>query len=137
METIVMKRILITEDDYHRLLTRINYAPSEAAMEKELFLKLLSATTISQRNIPNRVITMNSKVRLRELLNQRETELTVTYPESANSRENKISIFSPIGIALIGRQKGDHVSWKIPNGVGQFEIMDIPYQPEAVGEYSL
>jgi len=63
--------------------------------------------------------------------------LTITYPENANSQENKISILSLIGIALIGQQKGNQVSWKIPGGLGHFQIIDIPYQPEAAGDYSL
>ncbi|MBP9925022.1 MAG: GreA/GreB family elongation factor [Cyclobacteriaceae bacterium] len=135
-----MKNVLITVDDYERLLARMNYVPSTerlSIMERQLYLKLLSAETISQLKISKRVITMNSRVRLRESLTQKEIEVTITYPESANSRESKISILSPVGIALIGQQKGDQVSWKIPSGVGQFEIIEILYQPESVGEYSL
>lgn len=135
-----MKNILITVDDFQRLLARMNYVPSTqmlSAMEKELYFTLLSADTISQENIPRRVVTMNSKVRLQQLLTERVIELTLTYPENADSREHKISILSPIGLALIGRKIGDQVSWKIPAGMGHFEILDIPYQPESVGEYSL
>ncbi|MBK7653420.1 MAG: GreA/GreB family elongation factor [Flammeovirgaceae bacterium] len=135
-----MKNVLITVDDFERLLARMNYVPSTerlSIMERQLYLKLLSAETISQLKISKRVITMNSRVRLRESLTQKEIEVTITYPENANSRESKISILSPVGIALIGQQKGDQVSWKIPSGVGQFEIIEILYQPESVGEYSL
>lgn len=135
-----MKNVLITVDDFERLLARMNYVPSTerlSIMERQLYLKLLSAETISQLKISKRVITMNSRVRLRESLTQKEIEVTITYPESANSRESKISILSPVGIALIGQQKGDQVSWKIPSGIGQFEIIEILYQPESVGEYSL
>jgi regulator of nucleoside diphosphate kinase len=118
----------------------MNYIPSLeklSPLEKELYATLQAAKTISQHNVPRRVITMNSIVRLRELLTKKEIELTVTYPEYANSKKNKISILSPIGLALIGQQKGNQVSWRIPSGMGRFEIIDIPYQPEAVGEYSL
>ena len=135
-----MKNILITVDDFERLLARMNYVPSTerlSIMERQLYLKLLSAETISQLKISKRVITMNSRVRLRESLTQKEIEVTITYPENANSRESKISILSPVGVALIGQQKGDQVSWKIPSGIGQFEIIEILYQPESVGEYSL
>lgn len=135
-----MKNVLITVDDFERLLARMNYVPSTerlSIMERQLYLKLLSAETISQLKISKRVITMNSRVRLRESLTQKEIEVTITYPENANSRESKISILSPVGVALIGQQKGDQVSWKIPSGIGQFEIIEILYQPESVGEYSL
>jgi regulator of nucleoside diphosphate kinase len=38
---------------------------------------------------------------------------------------------------LLGRQVGDKVSWKVPTGVGHFEVAKILYQPEAVGHYHL
>lgn len=135
-----MNSIIITFEDYHRLLARMKYIPSVeklSTIEKALYFTLQTARTISQHNIPRRVITMNSKVRLREWSTQKELELTITYPENANSQKNRISILSPIGLALIGQQKGNQVSWKIPSGIGRFKIIDIPYQPEAVGEYSL
>ncbi len=80
---------------------------------------------------------MNSRVRLLSLLTKKEFEITITYPENANNIERKISIFSSIGVALLGRKIGDEVSWEIPTGIGHFQIVGIPYQPEAVGEYSL
>jgi regulator of nucleoside diphosphate kinase len=135
-----MHTILITVDDYQRLLARMNFVPSVAnlsVLEAELYNTLRAATTISQQNIPKRVVTMNSRARLRELSTQKEIELTITYPENSNSLELKVSIFSEIGVALIGRKIGDQISWRIPKGIGRFEIIDIPFQPEAVGEYSL
>lgn len=135
-----MNTILITVNDYQRLLARMNFVPSItklSAVEANLYNTLKNATTISQQNIPKRVVTMNSRVRLRELSTQKEIELTITYPENANSVELKVSIFSEIGIALIGRKVGDQVSWRIPKGVGRFEIIGIPFQPEAVGQYAL
>jgi len=135
-----MKTKLITLVDYHRLLSRLNWVPSVdnlSVMEKELYITLQTAKTISQHNVPKTVITMNSTVRLRELLSQNEIELTITYPGNENCRKNRISILSPIGIALIGQQKGNQVSWKVPGGLGHFQIIDIPYQPEAAGDYSL
>lgn len=106
-------------------------------IEKLLHNKLIVANTLPQENISKNVITMNSRVRLRELVSEREIELTIAYPHDADNRERKVSILSPIGIALLGRQVGDQVSWKIPGGNGQFEVVDVTYQPEAVGDYHL
>lgn len=96
-----------------------------------------AARMLPQEKISNTVITMNSRVLLRELSTGREAEVTITYPQDVDSREGKVSIFSPIGVALLGRQVGDVVSWKVPNGTGRFEVAKIIYQPEAVGHYYL
>lgn len=98
---------------------------------------LVSANTLRQETIDEAVITMNSRVHLKDLNNQRETEITLTYPREANPGERRVSIFSEIGIALFGREEKDVVSWKVPGGTGLFEIVSVTYQPEAAGDYHL
>jgi regulator of nucleoside diphosphate kinase len=92
---------------------------------------------LPQERISERVITMNSRVLLKEMSNGRETEVTITYPQDEDNIERKVSVFTAIGIALLGRQVGDIVSWNVPAGIGQFEIVQITCQPEAVGHYYL
>ena len=92
---------------------------------------------LPQVNISSDVVTMNSRILLKDILNEREAEVAITYTQDADNRERKISVFSSIGVALLGRQVGDVVSWNTPNGMGQFEILEVIYQPEAVGDYSL
>ncbi len=135
-----MRRRLITDTDYHRLNTLIQTAPLELKKSdilKELSIEFLSADVQPQREISSRVITMNTRVRLKEINNQREIEVTITYPKDANANERKISVFSQVGLALLGRVLGDKISWPIPGGIGQFEIIEVTYQPEAVGAYDL
>jgi regulator of nucleoside diphosphate kinase len=135
-----MNRILVTTNDYRRLLALLELASIKTIMpeiDKLLYNKLIVANTLPQENISKNVITMNSRVRLKELASKKEIELTIAYPQDADNRERKVSILSPIGIALLGRQVGDQVSWKIPRGKGKFEVIDITYQPEAVGDYHL
>jgi regulator of nucleoside diphosphate kinase len=102
-----------------------------------LYTEFKVAKMVPQERIAESVITMNSRVLLKEMSNGREAEVTVTYPQDADIRERKVSVFSSIGVALLGRQVGDIVSWNIPTGIGQFEIVDVTYQPEAVGHYYL
>jgi regulator of nucleoside diphosphate kinase len=78
---------------------------------------------------------MDSRVLVRDLSSGKEAEITVVYPKDADKQQSKISVFSKIGIALLGQQRGDIVSWIVPAGKGQFEILQITYQPEAVGNY--
>ena len=132
--------MLITVNDYQRLTGLVEFASLKTKMPEivnRLFSELKGAKMLPQENISNSVVTMNSRVLLKEVSNGRAAEITVTYPEDADNRERKVSVFSPIGIRLLGRQVGDVVSWKVPNGVGKFEIVEVTYQPEAVGHYYL
>src|SRR5215204_1199329 len=102
-----------------------------------LYTRLVSAKTLSQETIDEGIITMNSRVVLRDLNSQRDTEITLTYPVEALPTKRKISIFSEIGVALFGRKEKEVVSWKVPDGIGLFEIVKVTYQPEAAGDYHL
>ncbi len=133
-------RMLITTNDYQRLMGLIEFAALKKKMP-EIVTRLVDrfngAKMVSQEKIANGVVTMNSRVLFKEVSSGREAEITITYPQEADNREKKVSVFSPIGVALLGRQVGDMVSWKVPNGVGEFEIIKVTYQPEAVGHYYL
>lgn len=132
--------MLITINDYQRLNGMIEFSSLKLKMPEivnRLHDEFKAARMLPQEKISNTVITMNSRVLLRELSTGREAEVTITYPQDVDSREGKVSIFSSIGVALLGRQVGDVVSWKVPNGTGRFEVAKIIYQPEAVGHYYL
>ncbi len=92
---------------------------------------------LSQDQIQQSVITMNSRILVKEVSTGREAEVTITYPQDVDASESKISVFSSIGATLLGRQVGDIVSWEVPAGIGHFEVVKIIYQPGAVGHYYL
>ena len=133
-------KMLITTNDYQRLTGLMGFSSLNEKMPEivnQLNIKFKTAKMTSQDKVSDDVITMNSRVLLKEVSKGRQAEVTITYPQDADGREGKISVFSPIGSALLGRRGGDRVSWKVPNGVGNFEVIKIIYQPEAVGHYHL
>jgi regulator of nucleoside diphosphate kinase len=134
------KRMVITINDYQRLLGLMELTSLRMKMPRiitQLYEDIMKAKLLPQENISNNVITMNSRVLLKDVSSEREAELTITYPQDADNLERKVSVFSTIGIELLGKQSGGIVSWTTPNGVGYFEILKVTYQPEAVGHYSL
>lgn len=136
----MQKKRVLTINDFQRLTGYIEFASLRTSMPSlalRLQNELLDSTLLPQENISGSIITMNSRVLLKEVLTNRDAELTLTYPQDVDARERKVSVFSSIGIALIGKQVGDVVSWKTPVGLREFEILKVTYQPEAVGHYSL
>jgi regulator of nucleoside diphosphate kinase len=133
-----MKQMLITVNDYQRLVGLMEVASLKTKMPQiaeQLRNGLMKAKMLPPENISGSVITMNSRVLIKDLSSGRQAELTIVYPKDADNLQGKISVFSEIGIALLGQQAGDTVSWKVPSGNGQFEILKITYQPEAAGKY--
>jgi regulator of nucleoside diphosphate kinase len=140
MQNQIQNQIIVTVNDYQRIMGMMEFASMKVRMPEiadHLYKRLCNATMVSQDKIDEKVITMNSRVQLKELATGRETEITITYPEDAAPVERRVSVFSHIGLALIGRRERESVSWKVPRGIGQFEIVKVTYQPEAAGDYYL
>ena len=134
------KQITVTINDYQRLIGLLEFASLKSIMPEiagRLFTNLMQSKTLPQEKIDQGVVTMNSRVHLKDVNNQRETEVTLTYPHDAEPRERRVSVLSEIGIALLGRREKEVVSWKVPGGIGLFEIVKVTYQPEAAGDHYL
>jgi len=99
--------------------------------------KLENATSVDANSAPIDLVTMYSTVELIDLQTGRPSLVTLAYPDEVDLVPSGISIFGPLGMALLGRQVGDVV--KCPEeGCGRkFEVAEIIYQPERVGERQL
>ncbi len=88
---------------------------------------LSNARIIDQSNIDISKISILSKVKIKNQTNKMEVTYMLVPEEEANLKENKISVKSPIGQGLIGKKVGDMAEVKTPNGVINFEVIDIKY----------
>ncbi len=136
-----MRKITVNKLDYLRIQKCIRDAKTSGSIsEKEaesLLTELEMANILEPQEIPPDVVTMNSIVRISFLNNNKQTEFQLVYPNQADYKEKKISIFSPIATALIGYKKGDELEWIVPGGLTKIRIEEIVYQPEASGDYEL
>ncbi|TPE46010.1 nucleoside diphosphate kinase regulator [Pontibacter mangrovi] len=132
--------IYLTEQDYKRLVDLIQVqrqGNGTAANIGQLGEELKRAKLVASDEIPANVITMNSKVLLRDLQKGTEMEITLVYPKDADISSRKISILAPVGTAIIGCKEGDVVEWPVPSGTINYKIDKILFQPEATGNYTL
>ena len=97
--------------------------------------ELSRAVVVDSQQVPRDVITMNSKALLQ--LNDENIEVSLVYPDDADLSAMKLSIFSPIGTAILGYKEGNTVNWEVPSGTSKIHIKKILYQPEAAGDYDL
>ena len=134
------RKMCVTINDYQRLIGLMEFSSfktKNAEVTNLLLKELKSAKMLTQENISDKIITMNSRLVLKELETGREKEITVAYPHEANIAEGKISVISHAGAAILGRHEGDIVVWRTPLGYKEFEIVKITFQPEAAGNYHL
>ena len=136
-----MAQIIINTLDNSRIRERIvqlrrSGAPVPAEVAA-LLKELEKAQLMEPKDIPAGVVTMHSRVMLRYLDSDRTMELELVYPEEADVKQKKISIFSPIATALIGFKEGDQVEWQIPSGMAKLKIEKVLHQPEAAGLFEV
>ncbi len=141
MKTDIMEKTMyITVSDYERITGSnefISLQKQSPEIADRLLKELRAARTFPSERIAKNIVTMNSRVQLKELQSGREIQITLTYPDEADPKEQKISVFTPIGVALLGCQEGDITSWRIPSRVGRFKVERVVYQPEAEGHFNL
>ncbi len=131
------KRKLITSD-YAQLVSRREGAILHAEFPhllEQFYQDLLNADLLDIGQISNNVIALNSKVRLKETKLGKFLTVTLALPEEANPNEFKVSVFSSIGMSLIGRSVGDQVSWKIHNLTAYFEVIEVTHHPEMIEHF--
>lgn len=131
----IKRKIYITEKDKLKLKSlfraTIGINSNDLTNMKELLEEIERAEVISDDNIDENVITMNSTVVVKDIDTDKEFEYTIVYPEYADSSKNKISVLAPVGTALLGYKVGDIIEWKVPAGKRRFLVQEILFQPEA------
>jgi regulator of nucleoside diphosphate kinase len=133
--------IYVTEPDYHRLSALIETTRERNGVDIEYLKKLEAeldrAEIVDPKDIPENVITMRSKVRLKDLVTGQANTYSLVFPTEADANEGKISVLAPIGTAILGYRLGDTIEWSVPSGLRKLKVDEILYQPEAAGDYEL
>ena len=78
---------------------------------------------LNLNNIPADRAGYGSRVWLRDLARNHEIEYKLVTSEEADAAQGLISTTSPIGKALLGRQRGDEVKVQTPAGTKEFEVI--------------
>jgi regulator of nucleoside diphosphate kinase len=133
--------IYVTAPDYQRLSGLIEITRERNGIDKEYLNKLEAeldrAEIVDPKEIPVDVITMRSKVRLKDLVSGEANTYSLVFPTEADFSEGKISILAPIGTAILGYKQGDTIEWPVPSGVRRLKVDKVLYQPEAEGDFEL
>ncbi|MAP28078.1 MAG: nucleoside diphosphate kinase regulator [Alteromonadaceae bacterium] len=130
--------IIITSLDLERLEVLLSSRSAPDSLRKlNLEEELERATVVDSRHLPENVVSMNSTVQLSISSSETPFYVTLVYPKDIRDDGSTLSIFSPIGTALLGMKQGDEIYWPNPSGKNiKVRVENILYQPERAGEYN-
>lgn len=86
---------------------------------------MLERATIVEATVGGDIVGMGTTVNLRDLDFEDELSYTIVDPISADPTNDKISISSPVGQALMGKKVGEIVEVKTPGGVSRLEVLSL------------
>jgi transcription elongation factor GreA len=87
--------------------------------------RLLAARVVEKKDIAKDVVSVGSKVRLRDIAANKTVEYHIVGSAEANPAEHKLSNESPVGKAIMGKKKGEIVEVSAPRGALKFKILEI------------
>lgn len=125
--------IYVTEIDKARLQSLMAFE-DEVPMA-DLEHEIERAIVVEPVRVARDVVTMNSRVVLR--LNDEKEEVALVYPQDADERDRKLSVFSELGTAILGFQQGDAIDCMVADRTRRILIEKVVYQPESSGDLHL
>lgn len=129
-------QIILSSLDLDRIEALLAAIPASAFPGKaDLQAELDRADVLAPEEMPPTVVTMNSTVQFTIVETGKSFCLTLVYPRDMDGSADRVSIFAPVGSALLGMSVGDQLAWPGPGGKAMtVRVKEVVYQPEAAGE---
>jgi len=86
---------------------------------------LSNARIIDESQLDDSKVLVHSTVKIKNKTNGMEMSYKLVAQSEADLSTGKISVDSPIGKGLLGKEVGDLAKIQVPNGTVKFEIIEI------------
>ena len=110
--------------EYHAAKERQSFIEGRI---QELQAKIAMADVIDTSKINLSKVAFGAKVRVLDIEADTEYEFILVGPDEADVKAGKISITSPVGRSLIGKEVGDIATVKAPARTIEYEILEISF----------
>jgi transcription elongation factor GreA len=110
-----------------------------AAKERQSFIQgkiqeiennLATSVVIDLNNLTDERVVFGTTVTIEDIDSGETTQYQLVGPFESDISKNKISVTSPIGKALIGKEIGEEVTFRTPGGTRNIEVLDITIEKE-------
>jgi len=89
---------------------------------------LARAEVVDVSKLVGKTIDFGATVTVEDLETGKQKTYTLLSEYESNLEKGIISITSPVGTALVGKEKGDEVEIQTPSGVKDYEILKVEYK---------
>lgn len=114
----------IISESVYKILT--NLIRRKKTIDAQPLVEELSKAMIVKDNfLDSKIVTLNSIVEFVSSSFKKPIRLQIVLPEFADLKQKKISILSPISIALLGFKETDSFIWKMPSGFKNLKIIKV------------
>lgn len=108
--------------EYHAAKEEQSHLEFKIAKLKNVFA---NARILDDSQLDTSKVLVLSKVKIKNVANKMEFTYTLVADSESDVAKFKLSVNSPIGKGLLGKEVGDIAEIQVPNGIMKFEIMDI------------
>jgi regulator of nucleoside diphosphate kinase len=129
---------IITQGDLLRLADLLRTfgrgGPELGRMERTL----RDARVVAPEDVPPDVVTIGSRFRFTDVRTGASDVCRLVLPDEADPDDDRLSVFAPIGTAVLGRRAGQTAWWEVPDGVRAVTIDDVlPCRASGSGDDAL
>ena len=115
----------LSTSDYHLVSTLLSGLPGKNAAIDRLRGELARAVVLEAAAVPTAAVGLNSRVLFEDLDSHEQEEYMITLPHAADPDQQRISVLSPIGTALLGFCEGSEVEWPTPGGNRRLRLLRV------------
>lgn len=125
------EQLMIVQKEMELLKKHLKDSNLSEYNKQKLLDELKSAKVLREDELPEDAVCINSTVEIQENISGQKFTFEIVLPAEANMKKQKISVFAPIGIALLGYRVGSEVQWEMPNGMKTFTILSVNQNKES------
>lgn len=112
----IRPKIIISEQDLHRLETMLEHQPKLTPTMQHLEDELARAEVVAPQDVPNNVVSMNTRALITIAPAKEPTEITLVYPHDFKGEKGQVNVVAPVGTAILGLAEGQEIEWPQPDG---------------------
>ena len=119
-------KIKLSKGVYHLIKNHLKSDQKLSDFNKnKLVTELKSAQVLPAKSIPKHIVSIDTRVQIRDIDTEEEFTFMVVAPEGAKIKNNRLSVLSPIGLAVIGYPVGEEVHWEMFGGLKRYLIEQV------------
>lgn len=120
--------LYLLDSDAASLRHRINSLSQDPSSRRALAglrTELERAVVLAAGAFPDEVVRINSVVEVHDRTDGEIARYTLCFPEHADITVGRLSVFTPLGTALLGFPSGHEFTWEMPGGPRRFRILGV------------